>query len=938
MSLVYKANLTCYLGHMRCSLYLLLLATVAFPFVFEKKKPGIRHLLVFSETGCKLTCEAGKRTKMLFLAWSSSRIAVELSGNTTREHNGRVKSTRKHKRVAKKDRRNLKLWAEGARKTILKPHIERYTDALERGWRAKRDYLREVCNEFHAQIDWRLEDHKEPDPPLPEYDKFAQRPEEELTDEELLFKRNKIETMNARIGRWLKYRARNLTKPSRMDRSCDPWAILIAKLTGINSPPKACQAFQQYMHEVYEAEIAPAIKARWETSFVTQNDSHELKSKKGPNAPFRLKVARELLSELSEQEQDRLRQRAKQEAQAARDAYMQAMKQGPSKTPESRQKCIDNLGLFMSTILRGVTEYMGLHGVAVFGGPIPAFSGELRTVHCAWGRNHGTPAAMFPQWSRPRFGRDVLDFMREYLQTVFTPIECAEAALPNTEDDSLAGAKFTMSQDLTFADGSDSDSDSDSDGSSDSGSESSSGSGLDSEKKEKAAAKEKEKAVKWKVKKDTVAEKKMQAAVAQMGPSKKRKAPNGEEEEERPSRRRLAALQQQQHLSSATSRSMREWAERNPEAAAVEEAARARRSRPKSKAVVALSAAKGNDAAPAPPRPSARWGGDAATQADGSEDVEMPDASNTEPQDSGAETRSSGAPHPTLTTTPPPLTNDLGVQPPPPPLMNDLGMQLPLLTNNLGALSHRRPRTTWARSLPTNNLGMQPPPPPPTNDMGAQPLPPPPTNDLGTQLSPPPPRRRIPECPAGAASWFRSVYRQISIEDLGDSFNALLEVFVKLERGYRWQQAPEQLPVDGRLVPITKWVASGCGGRGKGGIMGQGCGPELGETARSLQPAWRQQEIGHETRFVRSSYPAATRKSKNNWETLRQPGQNGILSLVAGLYWWGKKAKKEEKQDNLESWAEAVRDLMWMINGLIEAETMELDTEIESDQLRNDSD
>ncbi|KAK6997481.1 hypothetical protein R3P38DRAFT_2797855 [Favolaschia claudopus] len=73
-------------------------------------------------------------------------------------------------RKEKKDRRNLKLWAEGARESILQPHLAGYMDALERGWRAERDYLREVCNEFHARISWRVADDEEPDDPLPAYD------------------------------------------------------------------------------------------------------------------------------------------------------------------------------------------------------------------------------------------------------------------------------------------------------------------------------------------------------------------------------------------------------------------------------------------------------------------------------------------------------------------------------------------------------------------------------------------------------------------------------------------------------------------------------------------------------------------------------------------------------------------------------------------------
>jgi hypothetical protein len=42
--------------------------------------------------------------------------------------------------------------------------------------------------------------------------------------------------------------------------------------------------------------------------------------------------------------------------------------------------CIDQLKPFMSALMRGVSEYTGLHAVMVFGGPIPERGGEIATV------------------------------------------------------------------------------------------------------------------------------------------------------------------------------------------------------------------------------------------------------------------------------------------------------------------------------------------------------------------------------------------------------------------------------------------------------------------------------------------------------------------------------------------------------------------------------
>ncbi|KAJ6504323.1 hypothetical protein C8R47DRAFT_1210391 [Mycena vitilis] len=91
---------------------------------------------------------------------------------------GRSKKARR--RVAKEKQKNLRLWAEGARDSVLRPHIEAYTDALDRNWRDEREYCQNVCNEFHARISWRLEDYEEPDLPLPEYDPRAPALVEEL--------------------------------------------------------------------------------------------------------------------------------------------------------------------------------------------------------------------------------------------------------------------------------------------------------------------------------------------------------------------------------------------------------------------------------------------------------------------------------------------------------------------------------------------------------------------------------------------------------------------------------------------------------------------------------------------------------------------------------------------------------------------------------------
>jgi hypothetical protein len=61
---------------------------------------------------------------------------------------------------------------------------------------------------------------------------------------------------------------------------------------------------------------------------------------------------------------------------------------------------------------------------------------------------------------------------------------------------------------------------------------------------------------------------------------------------------------------------------------------------------------------------------------------------------------------------------------------------------------------------------------------------------------------------------------------------------------------------------------------------------------------------------------------KEDWAPLRHPGQNGALGIVATLYWWGKKVAEGGEREDHESWAEAVRDVKWMLNGLLAAERL----------------
>ncbi|KAJ7144888.1 hypothetical protein C8R43DRAFT_1130311 [Mycena crocata] len=366
------------------------------------------------------------------------------------------------KRVPRSQRQNLRMWAEGSREEVLRPHLEQYSVARDSGWIAERAYLQKVCNEFHARVDWRTPDTEEP--VLRPFDPSAAIEPEILTDDEEDEQRARMEVLNRRIRRWFIYRIRRRRRQvAGLDPRKDPYAVILAKLSGLAPPPKARQAYQQYMAKSYAEKIAPVVAERWAEAH--ENNDAETVGRKEPKAGYRASIARKLYAALPADEKETIAGRAKVEAASAKAAYEKALKDPPPNTPAERQRCIDALPDFMAPILRGIKEYTGLKSVFIAGGPMPKFSGELRTVHVAYGRNRTAARDHFPQWDRERFSRNVLKFFVEYLHTAYTATECTDAALT-----SLSQAAYTIKPDNSDLDSADDDSaeESDSDDASDS--------------------------------------------------------------------------------------------------------------------------------------------------------------------------------------------------------------------------------------------------------------------------------------------------------------------------------------------------------------------------------------------------------------------------------------------------------------------------------------
>ncbi|KAJ7038754.1 hypothetical protein C8F04DRAFT_912887, partial [Mycena alexandri] len=134
--------------------------------------------------------------------------------------------------------------------------------------------------------------------------------------------------------------------------------------------------------------------------------------------------------------------------------------------------------------------------------------------------------------------------------------------------------------------------------------------------------------------------------------------------------------------------------------------------------------------------------------------------------------------------------------------------------------------------------------------------------------------------PAEAPQWFRDCYVKVSGEVLGDEYAQLLKEYVTLEQGYGF--AKGRVALKGRVErpdEVSDWVRDGRGRTKK--VRPIANLPAYAARVRAwwdgLQPPWREKWDEGEV----------LEEEGTEWGTLASPGQNGMLSVMAALYWWG---------------------------------------------------
>lgn len=162
----------------------------------------------------------------------------------------------------------------------------------------------------------------------------------------------------------------------------------------------------------------------------------------------------------------------------------------------------------------------------------------------------------------------------------------------------------------------------------------------------------------------------------------------------------------------------------------------------------------------------------------------------------------------------------------------------------------------------------------------------------------PPPGKGI--LPSDAPRWLTSASGMLRSEALGPEWAELVGVWESFEVAAGFS-TPAKLAATGRPPCIADWIQRARAPTYRPAI------PDLGDFARnftawwaSLQPEWR-----------RSTAASLSRKA-GDYESIRKPGVNGLLSAIAALFFWG----SARESNGPDGWLQAVDEVDWAIRQL----------------------
>lgn len=164
----------------------------------------------------------------------------------------------------------------------------------------------------------------------------------------------------------------------------------------------------------------------------------------------------------------------------------------------------------------------------------------------------------------------------------------------------------------------------------------------------------------------------------------------------------------------------------------------------------------------------------------------------------------------------------------------------------------------------------------------------------------------VPMTPVDLASspgWFLKAYQMLLSEDLGPAWMQQVRSWARFEEAACYEEC-EKLGTNCRPPCIAAWIAR---------ARSTTYRPDLGKLPSfeqafgawwaGLQPEWHREGAGR----------VLQRKGGNDVEALQHPGKNGLLSVLAALFFWHIHAEKVGGAGWKTRWELAVDDMYWII-------------------------
>lgn len=152
--------------------------------------------------------------------------------------------------------------------------------------------------------------------------------------------------------------------------------------------------------------------------------------------------------------------------------------------------------------------------------------------------------------------------------------------------------------------------------------------------------------------------------------------------------------------------------------------------------------------------------------------------------------------------------------------------------------------------------------------------------------------------PDGHADWVPGAVALLASTDFGGQWKALVGAWLSFEHSRKY--AATMLPATSRPSAIGDWIARARPHTYRPVINIKTFQSGFEMWWRSFQPEWRLQD----------SNGGLAKSASGTWDSMQYTGANGLLSVLAALFFWGTSNPNEK-------WHAAVNDVMYALQSML---------------------